>query len=291
MKTRARPLAPLLVASLLLATGAGAPARTALTDEDVVRMFVSGVPEEEIILRIEAAEVDFDLSDEMVQELSLAGIPGSVLKAMRRRQAELRPPAPDPAGEVEEPVGSRLRVVLNPESTTESGAKRPQLRLLDAIDPVTFEALQLRGDTDRFTDIAIVLACLTADHVPDHWRSKSPLGRDFNSAPRHRVLVFVPGATHSGSGKAKPGILSLEIPEALEADVEPDTAHDLLLGVAVRAGERYLLLGRDARRDVVVDERGLTLRAKVGGGKSMGPGAMAAKFLEDTAETDQASAD
>ena len=71
-----------------------------LRDEDVVRMLVTGMPVNEIVERIGASRVEFDLSEEMLGELAAAGVPAEVIEAMKARQAELAPeePVDDDAG-------------------------------------------------------------------------------------------------------------------------------------------------------------------------------------------------
>lgn len=286
-----RGAAPALCALLLAVAGAALPARPMLTDEDVVRMVVSGMPEAEIVRRIEAARVEFDLGDEMVDELALAGVSPALLEAMRRRQAELHadPAATETPPEADATAATGLRIRLNPEWKRTLESPRPELRLREVIAPDAAERLKLRDGT-RFTDLAIVLACLTADHVPDHWRSQSPLGRDFVSMPRHRLLAFIPGATPVEAGRSRRGgkaaILRLEIPAAIEAVAKPGVAHDLLLGVAARAGERYLLLARATRSGVVPGDGVTELLAALSGGKSMAPGTFSVRFVEGGPETE-----
>ena len=117
------------------------------------------------------------------------------------------------------------------------------------------------------TNLAILLACRTADHVPDHWRSKSPVGRDFLSMPRHRLLAFVAGA---GPGEADESdeeqqILELRVPETIEVDLEPGVAHDLTLGVAVEIEGRYYLAVADEWDGLILDGK-RDLAAEVVGG-------------------------
>lgn len=239
-----------LAAGLLFASlAAAAP----ITDEDVVRLFVSGSSVEEIIVAIADSEVDFDLSDEMIYELRAAGLPQELIGAMIDRQAEMRTdPEPPPA--LEEPAGASLRIEIE---------TRKPLRLMDFIDEETRELLRLRQPDSRFTDVAIFLACLTQDHVPDHWRGKSPLGRDFISMPRHRMLYF-----HSGAAPTKlRKMLKLELPSAIEVELTPGVAHDLMLGVALRAEEKYHLMVFDEWKGLVLKDGGTLSGAVVSVGK------------------------
>jgi len=148
------------------------------------------------------------------------------------------------------------------------------------------QTLGLRDTDVSITDLGIALFCRTADHVPDHWRSKSPLGRDFARVPRHRILVFVSGAEKSPASKLRnkltklvmaPGardsiedlqVLSLAIPDHLSVELEAGVVHDLALGIALRIGDRhYLTLGDERDGVVLADEGDTTLTAILRGGK------------------------
>jgi hypothetical protein len=96
--------------------------------------------------------------------------------------------------------------------------------------------LPKENDQREVKDIAVFLACASPEHVPDLWRSKTPLGRDMNSVPRHEMLAFVAGDTPAG----KPPRLTL--PARLEADVDETEPHDLILGVAARIGDHWVQL-------------------------------------------------
>ena len=132
----ARRLATLLALSLLAGGLAGPGQRAAepatpMTDEDVVRLYVSGVDPESIIERIRAAEVAFDISDEMLEELRAAGLPGELIQAMVERQRALddeRAP-PEEAEQTDSPPAPRLSVRLNPDWEPRDEQERPLLRL------------------------------------------------------------------------------------------------------------------------------------------------------------------
>ena len=98
--------------------------------------------------------------------------------------------------------------------------------------------LQLPKETEQreVKDVAVFLACSSPEHVPDLWRSKTPLGRDMVSVPRHEMLAFVAGDTPAGKAPR------LTLPERLEADVDETEPHDLILGVAARIGDRWVQL-------------------------------------------------
>jgi hypothetical protein len=256
---RAWRVLPLLVPLACgLAVAAGDEAVEPMRDEDVVVLFVGGTPASAIVERIRAAEdVAFDLSEEMVGELRIAGLPDEVIQAMIARQNELHPPEPEAEPVVTVMETGRLRIALNPRAEEDADKPRPTLQLSTTIDPQTAQALRLRATDAAITDLAIALICRTATHVPDHWRSQSPLGRDFISAPRHRLLAFFPGATE------KDGRLVLEIPPEIDVEVEPGDAHDLTLAIAVQAEDRYFLIASDGLDGIVLDDSALDLAAEL----------------------------
>jgi len=285
----------IVLALLLLAAPGGGPAaqdpEPPLTDEDVVRLHVAGTPEERILERIRGSRVEFDLSDEMLRELRAAGLPEALIRAMVERQRELDaeravPAGPEPAPPAAGPV---LVVRLNPDWKPKDERPRPLLSVLDAIDPRLYEQLRLRGSEPRFTDVAIVLACRTADHVPDQWRSKTPLGRDFINTPRHRLLAFLPGAVRQEAGRLREfasrmaavpgerealpelGLLELEIPPAIEVELEPGVVHDLTLGIALQAEDRYYLIASDSWDGFLMPESGASIDAEIEDGRGRDP--------------------
>jgi hypothetical protein len=200
----------------------------------------------------------------MLDELRLAGLPEKVIEAMQRRQLELHPPPP-PADEAEtepEPDGLAIRLVLHGGTKIRDDDDRT-LRVFDVVPQDTLKLLGVKDQAARITDVAIYVACLSATHVPDHWRGQSPLGRDFNSVTRHRMLVFHGGAVAEASGAAKQSllarikggaavpdveewsVLSLAVPERLNAPVDAAEEHDLSVGVAIRLDGRYYRIVSD----------------------------------------------
>ena len=238
------------------------PASGSLHNEDVVRMMVAGSPVSTIREAIESRDVDFDLSEEMQDELRLAGIPESLLKAMRARQDNIEKKraaalAPSPAPALE----SALRVKLETES--------PFLLVPDRLSDDQARALQLGSTAGErlVTGAAFFLACRSPEHVPGHWRSASPLGRDFVSMPRHQMLDFRQGGTEIAAGGTPDGIhtfvsdraeeagegglLRLDVPVELRAELASGTTHDLVVGIAVRVGDRFLAIAQ-VRKDGVI---------------------------------------
>ena len=91
MPLRRTVIAAILLASLLGIAVGKSDEPQVLTEEDIVRMFVQGVDPDELIREINTSPGEYDLSDEMLDELRIAGIPEPILQAMLRRQAKLHP--------------------------------------------------------------------------------------------------------------------------------------------------------------------------------------------------------
>lgn len=236
MSGRGLVLAALAVTALAAFSAASAepPANVPpapLTNEDIVRMVVGGASEAAIVEAIQTHPEAFDLSDDILPELKLAGVSEPILTAMRRRHAASTP-APAP---VEAPARGRRHVVV----TLNAGAALSRtLRVPDWADEDMKQRFQLPKEIDqrKVKDVAVFLACTTIEHVPDLWRTKTPLGRDLVGATRHEMLAFVAGDTPEGK---KP---ELNLPRTLEADIDESEPHDLAVGVAARIGDRWVQL-------------------------------------------------
>lgn len=262
MILRVLQTASLAIAATLLAFAG--PAGGPMTEEDVVRMYVAGRSADEIVREIERREPGYELSPEMLDELRNVKLPERVIEAMLRRQADAeQTEAPMEQPEVLDAVSrSSLRLHLNP--THDWGPVTVGVRA--RIDPQVAAEWELgNAPEDRaFADIALFLVCHTADHVPDQWRLKSPLGRDFRSMMRHKLLEFVAGARGEdveGGGRR----VKLELPPELEIALEPGVVHDLALGLALQVGGRYYAVASDTWPGVVIGEDGLDLSARVTG--------------------------
>jgi len=259
----ARALLITLIASGLLAIAWPAPALepdappAALTNEDIVRMVAAGTSEREILDAIASHPGTFDVSEDMVSELTLAGVSPAVVSAMRRKHAEAIPAEPSP----ERPGRGKVRLIV----TLNAGAVGPRtLRLPAWADEDVKALLQLPKENEQreVKDVAVFLACATAEHVPDLWRSKSPLGRDMVAATRSEMLAFVAGDTPAGK---KP---QLALPDRIEADVDDSEPHDVLVGVAARIGDRWyqLAAGRVPKVTVAAGAKPLACRVTHGAG-------------------------
>jgi len=258
--------------------------------EDVVRMLVTGASTSETVAAIRSRDVDFDLSTEMLDELRVAGVPGEVIEAMTQRQAELHPPPATDIDEIEpEAAEGELPLVVikvdlplskkDQEDEGQDGTERA-LYFPGVLPPPIVRALEV-GDGSEPADVstvAIFVACRTAYHVPDYWRSKSPLGRDFVSMPRHRMLAFLRGSErvekgelpsnqkwHFTAAPAGTDFLRLELPSTLEVQIDLGETHDLMIGLAVEIGGRFVRLVSDERDGVAV-EPGSTIDIVAGNG-------------------------
>lgn len=272
---------------------------TVVRDEDVVRWFVSGTTEQELIERIASAEVEFRLEEEMLGELRIAGLPESVIEAMISRQQQMNPAPPEAQEEDTEIQPAALVIRFNPKWKAKKATPRPSIRLLDEIDPSLTRPLELRESDRRFTDLALFVFCRTSDHVPDQWRGESPLGRDFVLSPRHRMLQFESGAERlpanklrefvsrlgivPGARKDMPelGVLQLVIPENFTLALDRDVAHDLTIGVAVQVGNRFLAVAQLERNGVMLEDDELTFDVKIRDGRGRDPRAIRLSFDAD----------
>lgn len=217
----------LMIAPAVLRAADEPAAAAPLGNEEVVRMVAGGAPEADILEAIRSRPPAFDVSEDMLAELRLAGVPPAVIAAMKARNAQVAPQQPPP--ERRRAGTTRLVVELS-----RLGART--LHAPTYADEDVKARLKLSKElADReIRDLAIFLACTAAEHVPDLWRQKSPLGRDMNLNVRHEMLAFVAGDTPAGK---KPRLV---LPAQIEADVDDTEPHDLVLGVAALIGDRWM---------------------------------------------------
>ncbi len=235
-----RVLAIVAAACAFVLLARAAP-ETPLTNEDIVRMVAAGTGERDILLTIASRPEAFDLSDDMIDELKTAGVSSAIVTAMKRRHAELSP-SPPPAP----PDDTRKAPVVVTLNAGTSGSRTLKLPKWADEDVMARFSLPKENDQRAVGDIAVFVACVTAEHVPDLWRSKSPLGRDMTGLMRHEMLAFVPGETPSGTDPR------LVLPEKLEARVEAGDSHDLVLGVAARIGDHWIQIAASKPAKVAV---------------------------------------
>ncbi len=228
------------------------PQEPALTNEDIVRMVASGTPEDEVRQAIRSHQEAFDLAGEMVDELKLAGVPAAIVAAMVSRHAENDPPVV--AVKRESPGRTAFFVSLNG-----GGGGTRTVRVPAWADEDAKAALKLPKENDQreVKDLAVFLACVSPEHVPDLWRSKSPLGGDMSFVTRHEMLAFVAGDTPAG----KPPRLAL--PARLEAEADDSEPHDLVLGIAARIGDRWVQLGAAVLKRATISPGGKPLSGRI----------------------------
>ena len=176
--------------------------------------------------------------------------------AEQAKTAKERAAVPDPAPR------PGLRIHLNPARDRSPVTVGVRAR----IDPQIAAEWELGNlPEDRvFADVALFLICQTPDHVPDQWRLKSPLGRDFRSVMRHKLLEFLAGARgEDGEGRGRR--VKLEVPADIQLALEPGVAHDLGLGLALQVSGRYYVVASDTWPGVLIGEDGLDVSARVTG--------------------------
>ena len=222
-----------------------------LTNVEVVRMVMAGYSESEILERIRASAVDFELDPEVITELRKAGVSDKILTAMRERQAQAGAPLPQ-----ESSTGPQGNVEMTFASVngTDESKKPPSFVMIRRVPGWAIRELGMR-DSAEVQEMAFFLLCSTSHHVPDHWSQRTPL-KEFR---RHRVLGFRP-KSHPDKVKGFE-VLSLDLPPTYSLSV-PAGTHSVIAGVAVEIGPRWHVIVSDDRRGVVVEE-GKTTRLMV----------------------------
>jgi len=247
--TMARPAAtPAAPAAPGAPTPAASPAP--LTNEDIVRLVVHGTAEAVIAREIAARQPDFDLDPGVVAELEHVGVSRSIIEAMRRRQidAGVRP-VPGAAGTTASPTTD----------TADEGTVVVTFAPVPAGDPpAEIFAIATRpknaprpddGEVGLVNDLALVLACTTSTHVPDHWDTRTPL----TDAPRHEMLLFHPGSHHRNQHGFDLLVLDRDPPAPIRLAAG---RHTLMAGLAGRHGSgAWRLIASDTETvDVAVGE-------------------------------------
>jgi len=220
----------LLLVALAGLGAAAAGARPAagkglLTNEDVVRLVMTRTPEKDILAAIDSRPVDFELSPDMVDELREAGVSATIIEAMRRRQAAM-PKSAVPAAPTPTPTPGATGT-LRLEFTEDAADKGPpSARSAIALKSLP-KGMSRRGgeEVGLMTDMALAVLCITSDHVPDHWDTRSPL----QGAPRHELLLFRP---QSATEKVK-GHEVLYLDHLPSYDVAlPEGTHNIVIAAA-----------------------------------------------------------
>ncbi len=212
---RRAALALAALAALALSTAAATDQRP-LTNEDIVRLVMTGTDEKAILRLLEERRVDFDLDTEIVTELRTAGVNDAIIEAMRRRQAAMPRPAIDPAPAPADEAAGILEIALPAADDGADGAERSVI----AARSLPKGARRPPGlEVGLVDDLAFAVMCTTGHHVPDHWEARTPI----EGAPRHGLLLFEPGAAAATKKGFEilyldhPGIYRLEVPEGRHA--------------------------------------------------------------------------
>lgn len=232
--------------------------------EDVVRRFVQGESVASLLEQIRGTTVDFILDDEMRQELEIAGIPIELINAMAARQEEMAPEPLEDDVDGEDGQLFNLQLRLNPPRKPDTPhVSGGSISLQTLIERRVADQLGLNPDQTHFDDLAAYVLCRTPDHVPDRWRSQSPLGRDFQGSRRHRMLLF-----HAGAETAAKALV-LQLPMSLELRLDEAVGHRLTVGVAGRVEENYLnLTAVDLDDLLITDGETVTILLRMENAKS-----------------------
>lgn len=251
-----RPPLPAVLAVLVLlansatAVPADAPDGEApLTNEDIVRLVMTGTDEKAIADLIAERRVDFDLDTEMIAELRTAGVGEAVLEAMRRRQAAMPRPRLDPLPPPDRGTTGTLLVSF---AAPPAGEDKAEHSLIAAKTIPKGAPVPRDLEVGLVDDLALAVICTTSHHVPDHWDTRSAL----EGAPRHALLLFAPGA--AAARKKGFEILYLDYAEEYRIEV-PEGRHALQFVAAGRGlgSGAWRLLAADGA-DVVVSEGRVT---------------------------------
>jgi hypothetical protein len=235
-----------------------------MTNDEVVRLVMTGTPEAAILQAIERRPAAFDLDPEVVAEMQRAGVSAAILEAMRRRQAAMPrtvPPLPDPS-----PGGGRgaIEVVFETDPGNDTKAGRSAMAL-KSLPPTMKRPGGL--EVAEYTDMGFAILCTTTDHVPDHWDTRSPIA----GPPRHELFLFAPG---SGTLRDRGfEILYLDRQDRYTTEV-PAGQHDVrVAAVGRQTGSRtWRVVAIDGARLMVLP--GLTTRVRVKAHSRIGGGAM-----------------
>lgn len=236
-----------------IASDAGEP----MSNADVVLRVLADVPEGEILAEIASRATAFDVSEEMLDELRIAGVPDDIRDAM---VAASDADAASPRGAAAELTKIELHVELatadgeTPEQTGLSLRIPTLVALPGADDETDAEPVEVTG-------AALFVVCTRSSHVPGHWTSATRLDTETGSIPRHRLLAFrsadLPDRkgddVTAGKRPRRRGPRArwrrVSIPTAGSTTIElPDEGdHDLVVGIAIEAGSRWLTATRSER--------------------------------------------
>jgi hypothetical protein len=235
---------------------ASAVAAGPLTNEDVVRMVITGTSEKVILAAIATRDVAFDLSPDVVSELRAAGVNDGIIGAMRRRQAAMPAPEPVPAPTPPAAVLGTLEVSF----ATDPGTGKAPERTVIALRALPKGAIREGGmEVGEMSDLALAILCTTTDHVPDHWDARTPIA----TGPRHELLLFRPGSVAAKERGFE--ILYLDGLEEYRVSL-PEGNHNIQVAAAGRqvgSGDWRLLATDGARIAILAGQTTrMTLKAR-----------------------------
>jgi len=231
--------APAAVAGPAAAPPAAAPPAPApdpapLTNEDVVRLVIHGTAESVIVREIAVRPPDFDLDPGVVAELEHVGVSRTIIEAMRRRQIDAgirpepgAPPPPEPSTTTPPPAADNQGTVVVAFAPAQAGDPPAEIFAIAARPKGAPRPDD--GEIGLVTDLALVLACTTSTHVPDHWDTRTPL----EGAPRHEILLFHPGSHHRDQHGFDLLVLDRDEPAPIRLAAG---RHALIAGLAGRHG-------------------------------------------------------
>jgi hypothetical protein len=253
------PLA-LLVSLALVSAASGLPPEDAgapaITNQDVVRMVSSGMPEERILARIRESSAAYDLSPDMIDELKLAGVSETILGAMRERARKVEGAGPASSGkdtgrDPGPPAKGWIEIVFDDD---------PSLQPAENSVAAPAEIPDPNSKIPGKVELAFVVICTHPVHVPDHWDAASPLGPAIG---RHQVLFFEPSTAQTVPKKKERVFAYLRHPASWRIEAEADE-HRGVVGVAARIGSigPYALIAGAPYEKLIVGQ-GLATRIEV----------------------------
>ncbi len=195
-----------------------------LTNEDIVRLVMTGTDRKAITKLIAGRRVDFELCTDMVAELRAVGVDDTLIDAMRRRQAAMPRRHLEPLQLSDSGAMGTLLVSF---PTAPEGPDKAEHSVIAARTIPKGAPVPRDVEVGLVDNLALAVICTTAFHVPDHWDTRSPL----DGAPRHALLLFEPGS--AATKKKGFEILYLDYAEEYRVDV-PAGDHALQFIVAGR---------------------------------------------------------
>lgn len=255
----------------------GEPPAAPLTNEDIVKMAATGMGAEEILARIASLPSRFDVDPDILEELRLAGVPETVIDAMKRMARA--PPSAKPAPPAEGAAPGFIEIVFD----VESGSPPERSSF---VAPAA--ARDSEGGIARRLELVFFVTCTRPLHVPDQWDRASPMGAELG---RHQMLLFREGTTPVPRVKKKAdGFVYLALPPRVRFSAEAGV-HAGRIGVAARLeGDDRFGDVLDARYDSLTVEPGRLSRIEVRirsgmGKKGMGRAAGGEVALPDSSMT------